>query len=100
MTGRSGVPATGVGAVALNVTVTNPTAPVLPHRLAHRRPPTLSPPTSTTSPARPSPTWSSPTSAPTAASTSTTYAGTTDVIVDVLGWFPAGTAYTGLIPAR
>ncbi|MET0908607.1 MAG: hypothetical protein ABWZ99_03990, partial [Ilumatobacteraceae bacterium] len=28
------------------------------------------------------------------------YAGTTDVIVDVLGWFPTGNTYTGLNPAR
>ena len=27
-------------------------------------------------------------------------AGNTDLIVDVLGWFPAGEAYTGLTPAR
>ncbi|MCU1500694.1 MAG: WD40-like Beta Propeller Repeat, partial [Ilumatobacteraceae bacterium] len=28
------------------------------------------------------------------------YSGTTQVVVDVLGWFPAGSSYTGLKPAR
>lgn len=99
ITGRGGVPATGVGAVALNVTVTNPTA--ASYLTAY---PTGSPP-------------------PTAANLVFTagqtvpnmvvvkvggggqvslfnYAGATDVIVDVLGWFPVGASFTGLSPAR
>ena len=61
--GRGGVPATGVGSVALNVTATNPTSngylTVWPTGN-----PNPTPPTSTSSPDKPSPTWSSSRSVP------------------------------------
>ena len=97
--GRGGVPATGVGAVALNVTATNPTAGSF-----------LT-------------VW--PTGAPRPLASNLNYGlgqtvpnmvivpvgidgqisiynntGGVDVVVDVLGWFPTGTSYTGLTPAR
>jgi endonuclease YncB( thermonuclease family) len=93
------VPASGVDAVAINVTVTNPT---LPSYLT---------------------VWPTGTPQPTAANLNFVpgqtvpnmiiakvgangrisifnFHGSTDVIVDVLGWFPAGAGYTGLSPAR
>jgi len=99
VTGRGGVPATGVGAVAINVAVTNPTTSSF----------------LTVYPAG--------ASRPTAANLNFTagqtvpnlvvvkvgdngqismfnYAGTVDVVVDVQGWFPTGEAFTGLNPAR
>ena len=98
VTGRGGVPATGVAAVALNVTATNPTAPAT----SPSTPPAPTdrpPPTSTSPPDKPSPTWSSSPSAPTDRSPIYNNTGSVDVIVDVLGWFPTDT-YTGLTPAR
>lgn len=97
--GRGGVPPTGAGAVAVNVTATNPSG------------------TSYIS------VWPTGASRPTASNLNfdaaqTTpnlviatigaggqislfnNAGTVDVIVDVLGWFPIGTSYSGLTPAR
>ena len=97
--GRGGVPATGVGAVAVNLTVTSPTANSFL---------TL---------------WPTGSPRPTASNLNfvagqTTanmviaklgdggqvslynLAGTPDVIVDVLGWFPTGGSYTSLSPAR
>jgi Tol biopolymer transport system component len=96
---RGGVPAVGVGSVALNVTVTNPTAAsfITVYATGNDRP---------------------------TASNLNVVAGQTvanmvivavgsqgkirlynnggsaDLIVDVLGWFPSGDAYTGLVPAR
>ena len=97
--GRGGVPATGVGAVALNVTATNPTNSSF-----------LT-------------VW--PTGAPRPLASNLNYGigqtvpnmvivpvgangqisifnntGGVDVVVDVLGWFPTGSSYTGLTPAR
>ena len=97
---RGGVPATGVGAVALNVAVTSPTATSFLTAFPSDAP-----------------------SRPTAANLNFTagqtvpnmiivkvgangqitlfnFAGSTDIVVDVLGWFPAGSGYTGLTPAR
>jgi hypothetical protein len=97
--GRGGVPSTGVGAVALSVTVTNPT---LASFLT---------------------VWASGTPRPTAANLNFppartiqnmviarvgdggqvslyNLAGTTDVVVDVLGWFPADPSFTAVGPAR
>ena len=99
VTGRGGVPATGVGAVALNVTVTNPAAPSF-----------LT-------------VWPTGAPRPTAANLNFVagqtvpnmvvakvgaagevsiynFGGDVDVVVDVMGWFPTGSAYTGLTPAR
>jgi hypothetical protein len=99
VTGRGGVPASGVGAVAVNVTATNPTASSYVT------------------------VWPSGEQRPTASNLNVTagqtvpnmaivkvgadgrialfnLAGSVDLIVDVLGWFPTGTTYTGLVPAR
>jgi len=38
ITGRGGIPTTGVSAVVINIAVTEPTAPWLPHRLGRRHP--------------------------------------------------------------
>ena len=59
-------------AVVLNVTVDRTRSRRVHHRLPVRQRQTRPPPTSTSSPARPSPTWSSPRSAPTARSASST----------------------------
>ena len=69
---RGGVPASGVGAVALNVTATNPTDRQLPHRLAGRRSPTAGIEPQLWRSARRCRTWSSSPSAPTDRSRSTT----------------------------
>ena len=98
VTGRAGVPA-GASAVAVNITVTDPTAPSFVTA------------------------WPTGASRPTAASVSMVpgetvpnmalldvgdggeislynYAGSTHLVVDVMGWFPSGGGYTGLVPAR
>jgi hypothetical protein len=98
-TGRAGVPATGVDAVALNVTATGPTASTF-----------LT-------------VWPTGTARPTASNLNVVagqtipnmviakvgtggqvsifnLAGNVDVVVDILGWFPTGGSYTGLTPAR
>ena len=97
--GHGGVPSTGVGAVALNVTAANPT-----------RSSFLT-------------VWPSGTGRPTASNLNFVAGqtvpnmviakvgaggqvsiynntGSVDVVVDVLGWFPAGSAFTPLVPAR
>jgi hypothetical protein len=99
VTGRAGVPATGVDAVALNVTATGPTASTF-----------LT-------------VWPAGTAQPTASNLNVVagqtipnlviakvgaggqvsifnQAGNVDVVVDILGWFPTGGSYTGLAPAR
>ncbi len=99
VTGRGTVPAAGVGAVALNVAATNVTASTY-----------LT-------------VWPSGDVRPTAASMNVAagqtlsnmviakigangrvsiygFAGSADVVVDVMGWFPNGGQYTGLTPAR
>ena len=97
--GRGGVPATGVGSVALNVTVTNPTADGFVT------------------------VWPSGETRPTASNLNFVKGqtvpnmaivplgesgkvslfnsiGFSDIVVDVLGWFPVGQVFTGLTPAR
>jgi hypothetical protein len=97
--GRGGIPATGVGAVAVNVAVTNPSASSFLTVYPSGSP------------------------RPTAANLNFTagqtvpnlvivkvgadgkialynLSGSTDVVVDVLGWFPVGTGYAGLVPTR
>ena len=99
ITGRAGVPSGGVDAVAVNVTVTNPTAASFVT------------------------VWPAGASKPTASNLNmvagqtvanmvivkvgtggrialANSAGATDVIIDVLGWFPTGGSYTALTPAR
>ena len=97
--GRGGVPATAVGAVALNITVTNPTAAgyltVFP----------TGQPQPTASNLNFTPGLTIPNMAVVAVGAGGQVsvfnsAGTSDVIVDVLGWFPAGAAFTGVNPAR
>ena len=99
--GRGGVPATGVGAVALNITVTGPAAGRLPHRVADRGDPAHG----VEPQLRPRPDRAEhghrARSARAARSRSSTAApGSVHVIVDVLGWFPTGASFTGLTPAR
>jgi hypothetical protein len=97
--GRGGVPATGVGAVALNVTATNPTSnsyltvwpaggaqPVasnLNFGIGQTVPNMVIVPVGTNGQI-----------------SIYNNTGGVDVIVDVLGWFPTGSSYTGLTPAR
>ncbi len=97
--GRGGVPASGVGAVARNVTATNPKAnsylTVWPAGAARPTASNLNVVTGQTVPNM--------VIVPVGAGGKISifnFAGTVDVIVDVLGWFPTGAAYTGLTPAR
>ena len=97
---RGGVPATGVGCGRPQRhrhqpdrrTATSPSGRPGNPNPTHR--------TSTSAPARPSRTWSSSPSAPDGQISIYNDTGNVDVIVDVLGWFPTGTTYTGLTPAR
>lgn len=99
VTGRGGVPSSGVGAVALNVTVTNPTAPsyltVWPTGAPRPNASNLN-----YSPGQTVPNMVIAKVGTGGRISLYNYAGTTDVIVDVLGWFPEGTSFTGLTPAR
>ncbi len=97
--GRGGVPATGVGAVALNVTATNPTAnsylTVWPTGSAQPVASNLNYNVGQTVPNM--------VIVPVGAGGQISIynnAGGVDVIVDVLGWFPTANTYTGLTPAR
>ena len=99
VSGRGGVPGTGAGAVALNVTATNPSAPgfltVWPTGAAR--------PTSSNVNFVAGQTIPNMVVVPLGTDGHLSifnYAGTTDVVVDVLGWFPTGTAFNGLNPAR
>ena len=97
--GRGGVPFGGVGSVALNVTVTNPTvAGYLTVWPAGQPQPTASNLNFV-----PGQTVPNMVIVPLGAGGQVSIfssAGTTDVIVDVLGWFPADSSFTGLTPAR
>ena len=98
--GRAGIPTTGMASVALNVTVTNPTA--AGYLTVY--------PTGTTQPATSSLNFTAgrtvpnmvivPVDANGQLSIFNGSNGTADVIVDVLGWFPTGTAFSGVAPAR
>lgn len=97
--GRGGIPATGVGAVAVNVTATGASVEsyltVWPTG-ANR--PTASNLNSATGQTVPNMAI-----VPLGAGGQISlfnFAGSTDVIVDVLGWFPAGGGFSGLTPAR
>jgi len=99
VTGRGGIPAAGVGAVALNVTVTEPTngsfLTVWP-----------------TGDARPTASNLNFAVGDTVANSVLTKVGVdgqisifnntgaTQVVIDVVGWFPSGQGYTGITPAR
>ena len=97
--GRGGVPASGVGSVALNVTVTRPTAAsfvtVWPSGQARPNASNLN--------FTPGQTVPNMVIVPVGAGGQVSIfneTGTTDVLVDVLGWFPVGQSFTGLTPAR
>ncbi|MEO6156611.1 MAG: hypothetical protein ABIQ39_03165, partial [Ilumatobacteraceae bacterium] len=97
--GRGGVPVDGVGSVALNVTVTNPT--VVGFVTVW--------PTGTTRPLASNLNFVAGQTVPNmvivpvgAGGQVSVFAssGSVDVVVDVLGWFPTGTGFNGLTPAR
>lgn len=99
VTGRGGVPETGVGAVALNVAVTNPTASS--YLTVY--------PTGSAVPTAANLVFDAGDTVPNMVIVKVgtggqislfNYGGTTDVVVDVLGWFPDGASFTGLDPAR
>ncbi len=99
VTGRGDVPATGVGAVALNVAATNPTAGsfLTAHPSGETRP------LAANMNLAPGQTVSNMVIAKVGSNGKVSifnYGGTVDVIVDVLGWFPTGGQYTGITPAR
>ena len=99
VTGRGNVPGSGVGAVALNITVDNPSAAAF----------LTAWPTGVTRPGVSNINDERGRSIANMAIVKVgaggrislfNSAGTTDVIVDVLGWFPAGQGFTGLTPTR
>lgn len=99
ITGRGGVPATGVGAVALNVTVTDPTAEtfltVWPTGTARPLASNLNVPAGRTVP-------NMVIAKVGTGGTVSLYneAGSAHVLVDVLGWFGASGGFQSLTPAR
>jgi hypothetical protein len=97
--GRGGVPG-GAAAVALNVTATNPTAAgyltVWPKGAARPTASSLNFVAGQTVPNM----VIVPVGADGQVSLFNGATGTADLIVDVLGWFPAGASFTGLTPAR
>ena len=97
--GRGEVPASGVGAVALNVTATNPT---LPSFLTVW-------PTGATRPTASTLNFTAGQTVPNMVIAKVgnngqvsiyNNTGSVDVVVDVLGWFPTGSTYNALVPAR
>ncbi len=99
--GRGGVPATGVGAVALNVTVTGPAAAgyltVWPTGAAR---PTASNLNFVAGQTVPNMVIVQLGTSGRASIFNGATGGSVHVIVDVLGWFPTGSSFTGLTPAR
>lgn len=97
--GRGGVPASGVGAVALNVTATQPTAPsfltVYPGGAPRPNASNVNFAKGQTVPNM----VIVPVSADGKISVYNNF-GSTHVVIDVLGWFPGGALFTGLAPAR
>ena len=99
VTGRGGVPASGVGAVALNVTVTNATEPSFLTVWPTGAPmPLASNLNFTAGQTVPNMVIAKVGAGGQISLFNST--GSADVIVDVLGWFPEGDSYTGLTPAR
>ncbi len=96
--GRGGVPE-GAGAVALNVTVTGPSAPsfltVWPTGVARPNASNLN-----FTPGDTIPNMVIAQVGTNGLVSIYNHAGATDVIVDVLGWFPTGAGYSSLVPAR
>ena len=99
VTGRGGVPASGVGAVALNVTVTNTTAPSYLTAFPTGQPvPTASNLNFLAGQTVPNMVISKVGDDGRVSLFNLT--GTVDVVVDVMGWFPTGAAYTASSPMR
>jgi hypothetical protein len=99
VTGRAGIPASGVDAVALNVTVTEPTA----DSFLTVWPTGRDRPTASNLNFRAGQTVPNMVIAQVGNNglvSMYNLAGATHVVVDVLGWFPASGSYTGLTPAR
>lgn len=99
VTGRGGVPASGVGAVALNVAATN----VSTASYLTVWPSGESRPTAASMNLAPGQSLSNMVVAKVGANGKVSIyglTGSTDVVVDVMGWFPSGGQYTGLSPAR
>ncbi len=97
--GRGGVPVSGVGAVALNVTVTGPTLGSFVTVFPSGEPR----PTASNLNMSPGSTVSNMVVVPVGAGGRVSLfnlAGQTDLIVDVLGWFPAAAGFGGVTPAR
>ncbi len=99
VTGRGGVPASGAGAVALNITATRASAPTFLTAF-----PTGTPrPDASNLNVLPGQTVPNMVISKIGADgTVSIYNqfGSVEVVVDVLGWFPAGDAYTAINPAR
>jgi hypothetical protein len=97
--GRGGVPETGVGAVALNVTVTDTTAASFITAFPTGEPrPTASNLNFTGNQTVPNLVVVKVGSAGQVSFYN--HVGTTNMIVDVLGWFPTGNGYSAVSPAR
>jgi hypothetical protein len=98
VTGRGGVPSSGVGAVALNVTVANPTVAsfLTVHPTGSTRPNAAN---LVFTPGQVIPNLVVVPVGTNGRVTLFNFAGSTDVVVDVQGWFPTG-AITGINPAR
>jgi hypothetical protein len=99
VTGRGGVPASGVGAVALNITVTEPTA----SSFVTAWPAGQARPTASNLNFGPGQTVPNMVIVPVGNNGNISLfnlAGSTHVVVDVLGWFPTNGGFTGLVSAR
>lgn len=99
VTGRAGVPASGVAAVALNVTAVDPSAPsfLTVYRSGAPRP------LSSNLNLAPGRTLPNMAIVPVSADGRVdvyNHAGTTDVVVDVLGWFATTSDFVGVSPTR
>jgi alpha-tubulin suppressor-like RCC1 family protein len=97
--GRGGVPATGVGAVVLNITATDPTAAGFVTVF----------PTGTTRPTASNLNFVAGETTPNLTIAKVgdggnvslfNFAGSTDLIADVVGWFPSASSFASLQPAR
>jgi hypothetical protein len=100
LAGRSGLPATGVGAVILNVTATNPTASA--GYITAWPSDQGQPPTSSLNFVQ-NQTIPNLVISRVSASGQVSFfnsAGTTDLVADILGWFPTTSELTALQPAR
>src|SRR5207342_1923179 len=97
--GRGGVPASGVGAVAMNVTATDPTSA----SFITVWPAGATRPTASNLNVVAGHTVPNMVIAKVGANGQVSIyndSGSVDVVVDVLGWFPTGTTYNAMVPAR